>query len=82
MEARLTFKYDREGDILYVNKCPPYAEQESEELGDDVIARLDPSTGEIENLEVLFFSTRLLRSDLFELPIEADLRLALKDQKL
>ncbi len=78
MEAKLTFKYDREGDILYINKCHPYAEQESEELGDDVIARINPTTGEIENLEVLFFSTRLLGSDLFELPIAADLRLAVK----
>ena len=76
MEAEVTFKYDREGDILHIEKCPPYPEQESKELGDDVIARLNPSTGEIENLEVLFFSTRLLRSDLFQLPIAADLRLA------
>lgn len=74
MEARLSFRYDREGDILHIDKRPPYAEQESEELGDDVIARLNPHTGEIENLEVLFFSTRLLRSDLFELPVTADLR--------
>jgi hypothetical protein len=29
------------GDILYINTCPPYAEQESEELGDEVIARLE-----------------------------------------
>ena len=79
MEARLTFKYDREGDILYINKRPPYPEQESQEIGDEVIARLNPKTGEIENLEVLFFSTRLLRSDLFELPITADLRLAGKN---
>lgn len=78
MEATLTFKYDREGDILYINKRPPYPEQESEELGDEVIARLNATTGEIENLEVLFFSTRLLRSDLFELPITADLRLVEK----
>jgi uncharacterized protein YuzE len=78
MEAKLTFQYDREGDILYINKRPPYTEQESEELGDEVIARLNPKTREIENLEVLFFSTRLLRSDLFELPITADLRLARK----
>ena len=74
MEAKLTFKYDRQGDILYINKTPSYPEQESEELGDEVIARLNPKTGEIENLEVLFFSTRLLRSDLFELPVTADLR--------
>jgi hypothetical protein len=75
MEAKLTFQYDREGDILYINKKPPYPEQESEELGDEVIARLNPKTKEIENLEVLFFSTRLLRSDLFEIPVTAELRL-------
>ena len=76
MEAKLTFQYDRLGDILYISKCPPYAEQESEELGDDVVARLNPKTGEVENLEVLFFSTRLLRSELLELPILAELQLA------
>jgi len=72
--AKLSFQYDRDADILYINKCPPYADQESEELEDDVIARTNPRTGDIENLEVLFFSTRLLRSDLFELPVTADLR--------
>lgn len=75
MEAKLTFKYDREADILHIDKCAPYAGQDSEELGDDVIARLNPQTREVENLEVLFFSTRLLRTNLFELPITADLRL-------
>jgi uncharacterized protein YuzE len=78
MEAKLIFKYDRRGDILYINKCLPYPEQESEELGDDVIARLNPTTAEIENFEILFFSTRLLRSDLFELPVTANWRLAVK----
>jgi len=76
MEKKLTFKYDRPTDILYIDKIPPYPEQETEELGDAVIARLNPVTGEIENLEVLFFSTRLLREDLFELPVEVDLRVA------
>jgi uncharacterized protein YuzE len=79
MEAKLTFRYDREADILYINTRPPYPEQESEELGDEVIARLNPTTGEVENVEVLFFSTRLLRNDLFELPLHADLRLAVRD---
>jgi uncharacterized protein YuzE len=73
MAAKLRFRYDREADILYVDKLPPYKEQESEELGDSIIARLNPKTGEIENLEVLFFSTRLLRSDLFEIPVSAEL---------
>ena len=79
MEARLTFKYDREADILYINTRAPYPEQESEELGDEVIARLNPTTGEVENVEVLFFSTRLLRSELFELPLSADLRLTIRE---
>ena len=80
MEAKLSFKYDREADILYINKCPPYAEQESEEIGEEVIARINPRTGEVENLEILFFSTRLLRSDLLELPIAADLHLLAREQ--
>ena len=73
MAAKLAFQYDRGADILHISSRPPYAEQESEELGDDVIARLNPKTGDVESLEVLFFSTRLLRSDLFELPVTADL---------
>jgi uncharacterized protein YuzE len=75
MAEKLTFRYDREADILYIDKRPPYPQQETEELGDDVIARLNPDSGEVENLEVLFFSTRLLRSDLLELPVSANLRL-------
>lgn len=76
METRLRFRYDREADILHIDKCLPYASQESEELGDEVIARINPETDEIENLEILFFSTRLLRNELFELPVAAELRLS------
>lgn len=76
MDPHLSFRFDREADILYIDKRSPYSEQDSEELGDDVIARLNPETDEIENLEILFFSTRLLRSELIELPISADLRMA------
>ena len=78
MDAKLTFRYDREADILHIDKREPYAEQESE-LGDEVVARLNPDTGDVENVEVLFFSTRLLRRDVFELPVTADLHLARKE---
>jgi len=78
MDAKLTFRYDRGADILYIDKRPAYPEQESEELEDEIVARLNPATGEVENLEVLFFSTRLLRSDLFEVPVSAEMRLATK----
>ena len=76
MEKRLTFQYDREADILYINTVEPYPEQESEELGDETIARLNPKTREIENLEVLFFTGRLLRKELFSLPVVAELHQA------
>jgi uncharacterized protein YuzE len=76
MAEKLTFQYDREADILYINTVTPYPGQESEELGDDIIARLNPNTGKVENLEVLFFTSRLLRRDLFSLPVIADLRQA------
>jgi len=76
MAEALTLRYDRVGDILYINKRPAYAEQESEEVGDEIIARLNPISGEVENLEILFFSQRLLSSeDILELPIVANLRL-------
>ncbi len=75
MAAKLTFEYDREADILYITKRPPYPEQRSEELGDDVVARLNPATAEIEGLEILFFSMRLGQGGL-ELPVDAELRRA------
>ena len=75
MAEKLTFQYDRGTDILYISKREPYAEQTSEELGDEIVARLNPNTGEVESLEVLFFATRLLRKDVFELPVSAEMHL-------
>ena len=74
MAEKLAFQYDRDADILYISTRSPYPEQETEELGDDVVARLNPQTGEIENLELLFFSARLEGGRPFELPVDADLR--------
>jgi uncharacterized protein YuzE len=71
MTPNLTFRYDKVGDILYIDGCLPYPEQESEEIGDEIIARLNPVTGNIENLEILFFSKRLHNETIFELPILA-----------
>jgi uncharacterized protein YuzE len=73
MAEKLTFQYDREADILYVNTMPPYAEQESEELEDEIIVRMNPKTGKVENFEVLFFTSRLLRREIFSLPLTAEL---------
>jgi len=73
---KLTFRYDEIGDILYIDRVKPYAEQDSEMLEDEVVARFNPKTGEIENLEVLFFTKRLSEKNILELPITFEARLA------
>lgn len=77
MDEKLTILYDHVGDILYIETVPPYSEQESEELGDEVVARLNPNTGAIEALEVLFFSRRTDGNSALELPVAAMLRLSI-----
>ena len=69
MDKKLTLRYDKIGDILYIDTCSPYPDQESEELGDEIIARLNPTSGSVENLEILFFSQRTEPLNLLELPI-------------
>ena len=75
MAERLIFRYDSEGDILHIDQVEPYTEQESEELDDNVVARLNPDTGKIENLDIMFFSSRLLSANFLEIPVQADLSL-------
>ena len=75
MEAYLIVEYDQVGDILHLGKIAPYPEQISEELEYGIIARLNPETGEIENLEILFFNQRLASGDSLHLPVLADFQL-------
>ena len=75
MAPKLTLKYDKAGDILYIDKCAPYKEQDSEELPDEIAVRLNPTTDEVENVEILFFTKRLQAGETIELPFNADLRL-------
>ena len=75
MAAKLALQYDRQADILYLTSRPSYPEQETEELGDDIVARLNPQSGDVESLEILFFSTGGQR-DFLELPVVADFRRA------
>jgi len=74
MEATLKLMYDREADILHIDTCAPYAAQESQDLGDEIIGRTNPDTGEVENLEILFYSKRLLQDDVLVLPFKLDLQ--------
>ncbi len=71
MGTSLTVEYDKTGDILYLGKPKPYPEQDSEELGYGVVARLNPKTRDLENLEILFFSSRVAKGETFQ-PIAGD----------
>ena len=74
--TKLRLLYDKEGDILHMDTVVPYREQESDEIGDAVIARSNPVTGAIENLEILFFVERFQNlGDAFELPVAVEMRL-------
>ena len=75
MAATLSISYDHVGDILYLERVKPYAEQESDEIGDGIIARFHPKTGDVESLEILWFSKRTADDDLLELPIVTEMRL-------
>jgi uncharacterized protein YuzE len=75
MAPKLTFTYDKIGDILYIEKCSPYAEQDSDEIADDIVVRLNPETRAVESFEILFFTKRLASDPVLELPVSGDFRL-------
>ena len=72
-KEELCFEYDDFGDILYISKIKSYKEQESDEIQDGVIARINPKTHEIESIEILSFKQRLALNHSFSLPIIAKL---------
>jgi hypothetical protein len=71
MAQKLTLRYDVIGDILHIEACSPYAGQESDDLGDEIIGSYNPETEELESVEILFFKKRFPRGALgpgIELP--------------
>jgi hypothetical protein len=73
--ANLKVTYDRVGDILSIDVCDPYVGQETDEIDSGVVARLNPTTGAVENLEILFWSKRIEAGQPLNLPIAAGLHL-------
>lgn len=70
MEKVTELFYDTEGDVLYLSIGKPQRAV-SQELGDDVLLRVDPDTGEVVGLTVLNLSSRFgARNEPHTLPIE------------
>ena len=53
--------------------CPPYAQQDSNEIGECVVARFNLTTGEMESVEVLFFDSWLKKEGEIRIPVSAAL---------
>jgi len=72
----LQYSFDREADVLYLSKGAPRSNVESEEVGDGIIARLDPVTREIVGFTILNFLKRAEQGlPAIVLPFRADLSL-------
>lgn len=73
MEKMTRLFYDTEGDVLYLSIGEPRPAL-SQELGDDVLLRVDPQSGDIVGLTVLNLSSRFgsIQNPQI-LPVELDL---------
>ena len=69
MAEKLIFEYDRIGDILFIRQCPPYRGQETDEIADSVLAKLNPQTDVVECVHIMFLSTHILSHDPFQLNV-------------
>ena len=69
MVTQLSFRHDVVGNIMTIEKCRPYREQDSDEIGDGVVGRMHPVTGEVESLEILFYSYHILSREPLQLKI-------------
>lgn len=72
MDGALTISHDKASDTLYLDRVQPYAEQESDDIGNSVITRFNPDTDEIETLEIMFFSTRVSNGQALQIPLSAN----------
>jgi hypothetical protein len=72
MTVKVTVTYDAASDSLHIDACPPYKEQESDQIALGVLARTNPTTGAIENIEIRSFQRRLADGQALELPIGLD----------
>lgn len=75
-DKRVQIAIDNEADILLIAKCESYKEQVCEEVDDEIVVRMNPETRAIELIQIMNFSERFAKNDVFELPVVADFFLA------
>lgn len=77
MRDKLNYFFDREADVLYFSKGKPSIHAISQEIGEDVIVRLDPTTKEVVGFTILNFLKRLRKkAKKVTVPLKAKFSLA------
>ncbi|MGH7962359.1 MAG: DUF2283 domain-containing protein [Candidatus Binatia bacterium] len=76
MSDALQYFYDAEADVLYVSNGVPRADADSDEVGEGIVARFDPTTHEVIGFTILNFLKRAGKAlPALTLPFTAELRL-------
>jgi hypothetical protein len=78
MGTKLNIEYDEPSDTLHIEKCPPYPEQDSDDIGEDILGRFNPSTGDLEAIQVLCFRSRIKEDGSVKVPVTADFKLTVE----
>ena len=70
-KKQLNYLYDQEADVLYISRGKPSKTDDSDEIGDGVVARFDAKTKEIKGLTIINFAVRAKnKSTTVKLPLE------------
>ena len=81
MGTEIIISYDQVGDILTIDQCRPYAGQDEDEIDEGVVVRKNQETGQIENLSILHFNSRMSKEGTIHLPVDANIRPSVKWSK-
>ena len=68
---QLAIQYDAVGDILFVDLAPRRADQVTDWIEDELVARFNERTGLVENFDVLHFQRRVAAGETVALPLDA-----------
>lgn len=71
---KMRFYFDQEADVLYLSKGKPLKQDSSKEIGEDMVMRFNPNTGEVTGLTILNFTKRTSKKPAdYNLPFEVEL---------
>lgn len=71
---KLYYYYDKGADVLYLSQGKPSSRDESQEIEDDIVLRLDSKTHKVRGFTILNFTRRMKQKDKsVSLPLQMEL---------